>query len=999
MRALSKDARITVLTLLKSFYDDQVFNLLVRELYDPDPDISEAAIRSSGSLGNETAISHLYKIIEKGRPAQRIAAIQALKAIRAPSATAMLIKYFSYFPEEDLRAEILRAINVISPNAQQVLELNGAVYADPKQTEAVKSIAAEAMVDTERYNLLRDSLHRMPPGVQHAALTRMLQTGTQEVIDLPLESLSAEALGVYLCVCAMKLRNQQSNVVLETLQKGDRRTIGSFLQSLSAFQGRIRYPNRVFRLLLIIPYVSSEMEALVGDFLKKIVAEVKTASPHLLSEVSVVTSAHLDTVFSKIRKNYISFRGVSRKEDLLAAILASLLEKHATPAVVAEVQAYFKDDASSGRTSPLPQLRTLVSTATREDQNRLEACAPLFSLRDKLARLPVFNQVSRVDLQRPFFLRRLNRLIRVAGALEIRSASKKIQEVLDFARAERLHYLEETSIVTLCQLLTKSIIEQSRQYFHEPASNIRSLNGYIRGARFIPPRIMAGQLVQILQSAALTPPSRALAVETLEAMDLNGMMRTLQPLLRVFDLPFVLEPVKLRIGDLIAKYGDASVGTLALDLTTHAAVAGRRSAVRILKALAARGGGPSAENVTNQLYHLLEDPDRSVKVEAVLALLAMADDYAAQIVEDYVQAGATDIVIEILTGLSRPLSREAFRVAIGMLRMDSRPVQEALRALLSEQSQGQFAEELRHALLSATSVVPGAPKTPAPAPAAEAAGTESVLEQKKLEFKFRRANTQNLTVFFIDIAGFTEKSTTMDMSSLMKIVRAFEEIVGSCLEGNRGSIIKKLGDGMLAVFKHPLHATAAALAVQKRIGEYNATRVGQEKFHARIGLNTGPVIRKDEDVFGEVVNVASRMQSAATPGDILLTDATFQGIRDYARCTELGKIQVKGIKDPITAYSPQEITVDLARVAGAAEPGAGAQAQRDASLETLKESMFVPRFNLPEGRGGSEGVAAMLKGIFTDLSRAIEEIASDYHEEFEIKKYLQEKWNLLMQRM
>ncbi len=256
--ALSKEARITALTLLKNFYDEDVFNLLVREMYDPDPSISEAAIRSSGSLGNEIAIQHLYQIVEKGRTPQRLAAIQALKAIRAPSSTAMLVKYFNHFPEEDLRAEILLAINTISPTAQQVMELNGAVYADAKQSEAVKRIAVEAIVESERYPLLKDTLPRALPGVQHAAFMKMLQTGSQEVLELPLGSLSAAALGSYLCVYVLKVKTPQGNLVLETLQKGDREVITSFLLSLAHFQGRLRFPTRVFRLLLVVPYVDAE---------------------------------------------------------------------------------------------------------------------------------------------------------------------------------------------------------------------------------------------------------------------------------------------------------------------------------------------------------------------------------------------------------------------------------------------------------------------------------------------------------------------------------------------------------------------------------------------------------------------------------------------------------------------------------------------------------------------------------------------------------------------
>src|SRR5208283_3863321 len=84
---LSKDAKITALTLLKNYYDEETFTLLVKEIYNADLGISEAAIRSSGSLGNEIAIPHLYQIVERGKKSQRVIAIQSLMAIRAPSST------------------------------------------------------------------------------------------------------------------------------------------------------------------------------------------------------------------------------------------------------------------------------------------------------------------------------------------------------------------------------------------------------------------------------------------------------------------------------------------------------------------------------------------------------------------------------------------------------------------------------------------------------------------------------------------------------------------------------------------------------------------------------------------------------------------------------------------------------------------------------------------------------------------------------------------------
>ena len=992
----NKEARITALSVLKGYYDEEVFTLLVKDIYNADIDISVAAIRASGSLGNEVAVQHLYQMVERGKTPQKIAAVQSLMAIRAPSATGMLVKYFSHFAEEDLRAEILRAIDTISPSSPQVIQMNQAVFSDPKQGESVKSIAVAALVDVERYSALKDALPRASAAVQRAALAKMVQAGSPDVPELRTETLAPAALGDYMCLYALKARNPQTNLIVETLQNGPRETTVAFLDSLNAFQGRLRYPARLLRLLLVVPYVDPATEALVGDFLKKVVGEVREGAPQLVSEFSVITSAHIDTVFAKVRKNYISLRGITNKSALMATVLAMQLERYASPQILADVQAFFKDDGSKRLTPPIAQIRDLLGAAPKEDQNRFEACIPLFLLEEKADRFTVLQQVNRVDLNRPSFMRRLNRLIRVAGALRIRTASKKIQEILDFARAERIKFLEETCIVTLCQLLTRSIIEQSREYFLQPSRNPGALNGYIRGARFIdPPRILLGPLVHVAQNPALPAASRALLVDTLEAIkpaDLQGLQRTLQPILKVLDLPTFEDQLKLRVADVVGRAADAGIGQVALDLTSHPTPAGRRAAIRIVKALAVRSAGAPGEIVTNRLYLLLEDTDRAVRVEALQALLAVGDDYSGQIVTDYIRAGDGQIVSELLEGLGRPLRRETFALVLEMLGMEHAGVQASLRKLLPELAQGPFAEELKQGLAACLTQATAESRRAEPAAAREEElpDAESTLAQAKLEFKFKRESRQSLTVFFIDIVNYTEKTTQLPPSEMMKLIKSFEDIVSEAVDEYQGRVVKKMGDGILASFKMPVAAAAAAIQVQKKLTEYSAMKVGYEKVEARIGLNTGEVTRRGKDIFGDVVNVASRMQSAATPGEVFLTEDTFKEIRSYVKCTELGKIKVKGITDPITAYSALDLTADPSKVIA---PGA------EPRLEQLKESIFVPTFTVPATAADKEKLTGLLKEIFSEVSRAVEELAADYHDEYEFKKYLQEKWNALMESL
>lgn len=994
---------MTVLGVLKSFYDEEVFTLLVKEIYAAEMDVSVAAIAASGSLGNETAIAHLYQMIEKGQAPQRTAAVRSLTAVRAPSSAPALVKYFRHFADPVLRVEILRAVNAIAPGNQQVQELNQAVFSDPLQQEELRRIAVENLVENERFPLLQESLSKAPAAVQEAAYEKMLQSGNQEWVDLGRENLCPAALGTSFCLYALKAKSPQQNLIIEAFQNSPRQILPAFLRSLNRFQGRLRYPTRLFRLLLIVPYVSGETETMVGDFLRKIIAEVKAHSPHLLSEFSVLATTHMDTVFAKVRKAFLSFRGITNKDLLLATLLAHLLEKHGTPALVAECQGYFREGETPSGTPPVEQIRAILEVrGTKEERNRFEACIPLFSASTRKDRMQVSAALNRIDLNRPVFLRRLNRLIRVAGGLEIKTSGKRIQEILDFAREEKFHFLEETAIVSLCQLLTRNIIEQSKDYFKEPNRNLRTLNGYIRGARFMPARVMIAPMLHLLMLPELNGESRSLVVDSLASMDLTGMKKALPALLKAIEARETDPALRERIAGLIIRYGDASICHQLLDLAVKEDPVTQRLSTGILQKLSSRGEDIPRDILTNRLYIMLESADTQVRTSALVSLLALKDDYAMQILGDHIRAGDARTLVEVLRSQSEKPTREAMGLLVSMLQVEDRDVHAELRRILPEYCQGEQAEEIRQSLIDALRLRPGtagaAAFTPTAVKAAAEpkASAESLFNRAKLEFQFRRENTQVLTVLFVDIAGYTEKSSRIEMTALVRLIKAFEDTIIPIVAANRGTVVKKMGDAILAVFKHPLHGVLAALSIQQKVEEYGALRVEEERFQVRAGMNTGPVIRKDGDIFGEVVNVASRMETAATPGDILLTAATFEEVKDYVRCTELGKINVKGIKEAITAYSPQEILVDLKKL-GDLRPAAGpVDAVRADEMARLRESMFVPSFDVAGAAKAEEGLLRQLKDVFSDIARAVEDIATDYHEEYQFKRYLQEKWNEIL---
>jgi class 3 adenylate cyclase len=249
-------------------------------------------------------------------------------------------------------------------------------------------------------------------------------------------------------------------------------------------------------------------------------------------------------------------------------------------------------------------------------------------------------------------------------------------------------------------------------------------------------------------------------------------------------------------------------------------------------------------------------------------------------------------------------------------------------------------------------------------------------------------------VLFVDIVDYTKKTLDMKPKEIDDLVKAFEGKIKPNVYTNQGRVVKVMGDAILAVFKRPVNAVIAAMTMQQEINQYSSMRIEQEKLQVRIGINTGQVTWKDNDIFGLTVNFASRMQSAALPGAILITENTWKQVRENVRCTKMGTVSAKGIGD-VTAYQPEELIVDLGEVR--AVDGVERTLVQKGSLERLRASLFVPEFQVPAAKADHPG-AKLLRELFGDIAQAVGDLLTDSQEQ-DFKKYLQDQWNDLMKRL
>jgi class 3 adenylate cyclase len=171
----------------------------------------------------------------------------------------------------------------------------------------------------------------------------------------------------------------------------------------------------------------------------------------------------------------------------------------------------------------------------------------------------------------------------------------------------------------------------------------------------------------------------------------------------------------------------------------------------------------------------------------------------------------------------------------------------------------------------------------------------------KTRFEMEK-NMKDVTIFFIDIAGFTKRSNTSDISEIMLMLDDFGKIIQPIGEKFNGTLIKKIGDCFMYTFDAPIDAVLASIEIQRQLKVFNEMTVESERVHTRIGLNTGKVFLKENDVYGDPVNTAARVESKAPTDGLLVNETTFDGVREFVLYEKMDLIQVKGIDEPLQTY-------------------------------------------------------------------------------------------------
>jgi TolB-like protein/class 3 adenylate cyclase/cytochrome c-type biogenesis protein CcmH/NrfG len=228
-----------------------------------------------------------------------------------------------------------------------------------------------------------------------------------------------------------------------------------------------------------------------------------------------------------------------------------------------------------------------------------------------------------------------------------------------------------------------------------------------------------------------------------------------------------------------------------------------------------------------------------------------------------------------------------------------------------------------------------------------------------------RAQRRLAAILAADVAGYSRLMGENEAGTLVAVTSHISEVFEPEITAHHGRIFKTMGDAVFAEFASVVDAVQCAIVVQERMLERNSEIPEERRINFRIGVNLGDVIVQDDDIYGDGVNVAARLEGLAMPSGICVSGTVYEHVHRKLDLgfVDLGDQQVKNIAEPVRVYRVR--TAD-----GGEEVSQTSKEAEDASAAPDKPSVAVlPFTNVsrdPEQEFISDGIA---EDIITTLSK------------------------------
>jgi TolB-like protein/class 3 adenylate cyclase len=214
-----------------------------------------------------------------------------------------------------------------------------------------------------------------------------------------------------------------------------------------------------------------------------------------------------------------------------------------------------------------------------------------------------------------------------------------------------------------------------------------------------------------------------------------------------------------------------------------------------------------------------------------------------------------------------------------------------------------------------------------------------------------------------DVAGYSRLMGGDEEGTLARLKARRAELISPKIAERRGRIVKTAGDGILVEFPSVVDALRCAIEIQRAMAERNAEVPEGSRIEFRVGINLGDIIIDGDDIHGDGVNIAARLESIAAPGGICISESSYHQVRDKlpVHFEDMGEQQLKNIVRAVRVYA-----VNVGAVSSGTAPPA---ATSEKSVPPRLSIVVLPFANLGGDTEQEYFVDGVTGSLTTDLSR------------------------------
>jgi TolB-like protein/tetratricopeptide (TPR) repeat protein len=258
-----------------------------------------------------------------------------------------------------------------------------------------------------------------------------------------------------------------------------------------------------------------------------------------------------------------------------------------------------------------------------------------------------------------------------------------------------------------------------------------------------------------------------------------------------------------------------------------------------------------------------------------------------------------------------------------------------------------------------------------------------------------RVERRLTAILAADIAGYS-RLMGVDEVGTARALRDHRGAIDPIIASQGGRIVKTTGDGMLVEFPSIVAAVECAVAVQKLVAERNRDLPEERQMRFRIGVNLGDVLIEGDDILGDGVNVAARLESIAEPGGIYISDAAYRQVQDKisAEFVDMGEHKLKNIARPVRAYAVKgtaalpspNVTIPKLSLVVLPFANLGGGTDQDYFVDGVTEDLTTELSRLPKSFVIACNTAFTFKGKPIDVKRIGRELGVRYVLEGSVRK-------------